>query len=368
MENKIIPNTKGIVNIGNTCYLNSALQLLSNTKFLAINIIETIENEDNILNDEKKSLSQVIFQEIYNKWRNENVNPKKILKALSKYDEEYKSLGQSDSHKVLLIMLDKMDDELRENKNFEFNFMGKKKYIYDLMCKIIELKKNKNNKDLVKFYKKKLDILLNDYPNMKNEILGSYYCKKIYSKNYSLIRDIFMGIYNNNIVCSECCGSKEKFENFLDINLSVNDNELEKIIKKNVNGCEIIESYKCEKCNNKVKAYRYSFIWKLPKVLIIQFNRYKNFKGNSFKINSNINIPQKLSLKEYSNRNMKNYSLYSVIIHKGRINFGHYYSYCKNPIDNEWYLYNDYQVLKTNYEKIKEDIGRYSYIIAYEIE
>ncbi len=35
------------------------------------------------------------------------------------------------------------------------------------------------------------------------------------------------------------------------------------------------------------------------------------------------------------------YDLYGVIIHRGSLNRGHYYSYCKNNDNQKWYLFDD---------------------------
>lgn len=35
------------------------------------------------------------------------------------------------------------------------------------------------------------------------------------------------------------------------------------------------------------------------------------------------------------------YDLYGVIVHRGSLNRGHYYSYCKNDHNNKWYLFDD---------------------------
>lgn len=35
------------------------------------------------------------------------------------------------------------------------------------------------------------------------------------------------------------------------------------------------------------------------------------------------------------------YDLYGVIVHRGSLNRGHYYSYCKNPNNKKWYLFDD---------------------------
>ena len=57
------------------------------------------------------------------------------------------------------------------------------------------------------------------------------------------------------------------------------------------------------------------------------------------------------------------YDLYGVIVHRGSLNRGHYYSYCKNPHTNKWYLFDDELVRE------EDDLGRIvdenAYILFY---
>ena len=49
------------------------------------------------------------------------------------------------------------------------------------------------------------------------------------------------------------------------------------------------------------------------------------------------------TIKNKNNPNQDSlYELYSVIIHEGSINAGHYYSYCK--YEDSWYEFNDSKV------------------------
>lgn len=52
----------------------------------------------------------------------------------------------------------------------------------------------------------------------------------------------------------------------------------------------------------------------------------------------------------------KNYKLTGVIIHKGTLYYGHYYSYKFNAKDKEWYEYNDSRVTQVNYDDIRDNI------------
>ena len=51
-----------------------------------------------------------------------------------------------------------------------------------------------------------------------------------------------------------------------------------------------------------------------------------------------------------------NFSIESVEqVSTGNLNFGHYYAYCKNSLNNKWYNYNDNNVREINEEDLITD-------------
>lgn len=59
------------------------------------------------------------------------------------------------------------------------------------------------------------------------------------------------------------------------------------------------------------------------------------------------------------------YSLYAVSNHVGSLHGGHYTAFCKNPISQEWNLFDDRHVVKvTNQKNI---IGSAAYVLFYKL-
>lgn len=66
-----------------------------------------------------------------------------------------------------------------------------------------------------------------------------------------------------------------------------------------------------------------------------------------------------------SNRNQPNniYDLYAICNHHGNMNHGHYIAYCLNPVNNQWYVYDDHHVLQI---RDKEQlISQNAYVLFY---
>lgn len=84
-----------------------------------------------------------------------------------------------------------------------------------------------------------------------------------------------------------------------------------------------------------------------PNVLNIQLLRISfNEYGESFKINSELQFFPEIDLYNYvsepgENKGQHTYTLHGVIVHRGRVDSGHYYCYIRPTLEDKWYLFND---------------------------
>lgn len=52
------------------------------------------------------------------------------------------------------------------------------------------------------------------------------------------------------------------------------------------------------------------------------------------------------------------YHLHSILIHKGTVDFGHYYSFIRPHLDDRWYEFNDTMVFEvTKNQAFRQGIG-----------
>ena len=104
----------------------------------------------------------------------------------------------------------------------------------------------------------------------------------------------------------------------------------------------LISFFKDKKINEDGKTYAINSLMRLPKYLIIFFNRSvdEDYLDINITYNKNIDMKNYLSLRK--NINIKNniYSLVSVIEHTGNAKFGHYTALCKISEQN-WYRFSD---------------------------
>ena len=125
-----------------------------------------------------------------------------------------------------------------------------------------------------------------------------------------------------------------------------NFNEIEKLSKDN--------QWYCTKCKEFQLADKKMEIYSVNEVIIIHLKRFRNNR----KIENFVEFPiEGLDLSNYLPKKDEQYifDLFAVANHQGGLHGGHYFAYCKNYIDGEWYEFNDSNVSKIDKKKVVSD-------------
>ena len=315
----LIRSLIGLNNLGDTCYMNSILQILIHTRQFVEDMI-VIDSDNNI---------KPITTSLNSLFKNILIDKKEIIKGDNKsfisqysyspieFKENFCKLypayesGQQDCLEFLRILFEVLSRE--NNKNYKIT------YYKELDTK------DKSKSQLNKEYHQ-------NFINRENSFIALYY--------YQQIINIF-----------ECkCGYKSyNFEKILDIPLllpkSRNYFDLKDLIDNNFIEDNIDWIYKCIQCKQKniihIKKTKFT---KLNNILIFNIQRLDRIK--KVKNKSLLKFYEHIDLKKYCDDLMDDsntkYKLYGIINHIGDINHGHYYANIK--IDNFWYEFNDSSV------------------------
>ncbi|XP_056844642.1 ubiquitin carboxyl-terminal hydrolase 19 [Raphanus sativus] len=185
----------------------------------------------------------------------------------------------------------------------------------------------------------------------------------------TLIQHIFGGLLQSQVQCTVCSNVSDQYENMMDLTVEIHGDaiSLEECLdqftaKEWLQGDNL---YKCDRCNDYVKACKRLSIRSAPNILTIALKR---FQGGRFgKLNKRIGFPETIDLGPYTSGGGEGsdvYNLYAVIVHLDMLNasfFGHYICYVKD-FRGDWYRTDDSEVEKVELEDV---LSQRAYMLLY---
>ncbi|KAJ0091249.1 hypothetical protein Patl1_12663 [Pistacia atlantica] len=171
------------------------------------------------------------------------------------------------------------------------------------------------------------------------------------SQETTLIQHIFGGHLQSQVLCTKCGNISNQYENMMDLTVEIHGDaaSLEECLeqftaKEWLHGENM---YKCDGCNDYVKAWKRLTVRRAPNILTIALKRFQS--GRFGKLNKRVSFPETLDLSPYMSEEGGGadvYKLYAVVVHVDMLNasfFGHYICYVKDFSGN-WYRVDDCKV------------------------
>jgi uncharacterized UBP type Zn finger protein len=227
-EEEEVMGTSGLINQGNTCYMNSIIQCLSNCEDFRNLIIgkdlipNLIDPSSNMFLEKSKLESTLSFQlrKIFiNIWNSSfySFRPISFRKLFGKKIEQFQNSNQQDSQEALLCILDTINDELARDVQIT---PTAKSMIYDCLDNMHK-NEDENYSNILKIIKTNLSEYLN-YKSINDYMISH--------KKYSPINAIFEGRTISQLECSETKGIKTNFESFFYFSLALPQEKYEELI------------------------------------------------------------------------------------------------------------------------------------------
>ena len=296
----------GIENMGNMCYVNAIIQLLRTCQdwniFCLTHSVESFNNKKAVL------AYKDIVATIWSAHRPAYVRPLAFISEIKNIVQNtpYAMFGthmQQDAHEYLSFLLDQFHEELKVS----------------------------------------VELVSKELPNQDKMIISAQTAWNYFLlKHTSIVVDTFFGMLRKTVVCSNCNNRTYQWELFNSLKIPCDGETLYEWIRKEVNEVTDIDAYKCDSCNGRHPAKKYSHIWKMPKHLFILINRFQN---NNMKNMTTCNLVDTLSFKQFYAEEVQTdniYELCGIVDHHGQhIHSGHYTAQYKHPISKEWWLFDD---------------------------
>ena len=294
----LLPKVSGLINHGNTCYMNSVMQCLScvtplvayflGNAFL-VDVNPSNPYDGTIPGEVGAAFSAMVAG---------RKNPVSLLALKGKFGEfhhQFSGSEQNDSHEFLMYLLAWLHKDLRGGS----------------------------------------------LPACLDGGLASHHLAALGSnREPSIITILFQGMHKHVNSCGNYQHESVLFESFtvLSLTLPVSGNSTLKRLLHNYYEDTVI-TYKCPQCSKEGESFRKTIIQKMPLMLVLHLNRFECAISARKKQNF-VDFPvEGLSLRAHllSDKPSASYSLCAVSNHFGTLSSGHYTSYCKPSCGNVWY-------------------------------
>lgn len=335
LKRKVTQNSfiglRGLINLGNTCFMNCILQALTHAPVLRDYFLADLHKCHFQLLSQTDNGQQSIclvcemcrlFQEFYSGKSAPHL-PIKFLHLVWTHARHLAGYEQQDAHEFFISTLD----------------------ILHRHCKGPEA----NSQD---------EALVNNPHNCD-----------------CIIDQIFTGYLQSDVVCQLCYNVSTTIDPFWDISLDISPTTAHFVGEpRTLNDClkrftrrEYLGSsakIKCSKCKSYQESTKQLSMKKLPIVASFHLKRFEHSNRLHKKISTYISFPLYLDMSPFKvniDDDGTNYCLFAVVNHNGSIETGHYTAYIRQCRD-QWFKCDDHLITRASVQEVLQSEG---YLLFY---
>ncbi|XP_018565398.1 ubiquitin carboxyl-terminal hydrolase 2 isoform X1 [Anoplophora glabripennis] len=335
----------GLKNIGNTCFMNSVIQCLSNTRWLLEYLRKDsyIRDINTTISGMKGALIKAFAEVIKELWSEDSsdrvvVNTVSLKSQIQRFAPRFMGYAQQDAQEFLRYLLEGLHEDV--NRVTE-----KPKPILT-----------------------EIDEKLSDHEKAQES------WQRYLRMDNSKIVDHFVGQLKSTLKCTYCGHCSVTFDPFWDLSLPIPQRTGQLRLSQCLDSFTREETLDgdekptCSKCKERRKCTKSFSIHKFPKILVIHLKRFSPTERFRGKLNVTVDFPiEGLDMSNYAADNIApcRYNLYAISNHSGTTYSGHYTAYCRHPYAGTWHEYNDSRVSPISPKSL---VSGEAYVLFYEQE
>ena len=356
----------GLQNLGNTCFINSCVQILCNIKEL----ITCLQKKHSFQQNKPETIFMLQFLTLcrhlqFPKNDGKVLNPREFIatvQTVAKYQHksEFAKIRQSDFAEFLLFVIECFHKV--KTRKIRMEIVGTVESATDKLAFLCyQLTKESYEKDYSEIWNLFFAIQVMEMYEINNNNQQQQEQKQE-EKHETKKREI-----SSLSSSSSSSPLLQKPEFFFMIDLPVISNNLVDCFRAFVQGETLSgeNAWYCEEQQRSINVQKRTVFWSLPTVLVICLKR---FQASGKKISTHVHFPlQDLNLSSFIVGYKKKtfiYDLFAVCNHIGKSLYGGHYNTCiKKENENAWFEYDDEVIQKLSSET--EIITPNAYVLFY---
>lgn len=316
----------GLVNFGNTCYINSVLQALYFCKPFREKILEYKAKNKRTKETLLACLADLFYNIATQKKKVGTIAPKKFIARFRKENVKFDNYMQHDAHEFFVQLIDSIND-----------------------CIIEKQQAGRNRQQSPQIISPNLDNLEQLSPDQQNALNGSGDTNNVDKQpDTTWVHEIFQAIVTRELRCLNCESIRSTDEVLNNLSVEVHQNTSITHCLRCYFTTETISAdnkVHCDNCESRQEHQKRTRVKKLPSILVLHLKRFQYLGqyNRPLKLSHRVVFPLELRLVDVSDDAVnpdRMYDLAAVVVHCGTgINRGHYFSIVRSH--RFWLLFDD---------------------------